>query len=1085
MVSESLSSPTSDSDDTKKSFDFTGEIKRLNESGVSHRRSFIDQLEHAFKTPAKVDLRYGFEVEGEESFYRLVNAEEEVPPVPKLDPKYLSVGSALGAQDHGPVEDEEEEEEETHSNRWSRGDGELNRSFRFGGMSSQQSFVEDASMDMDVASETKPVLTLSDILPPPGHSPASSMSATEEDSMVLRSIYDKAHEMNPIIEPMAPMPRPRVNSDTSVHRMSTRFSRDSFFGPSARSSVASFTGFESFEQVRRGFEFHDYRPNFYPPAHGSTSFNTMASRRVLHSKHESTFSVASISSVGHVLNHGVADPFDYGLPTLAERPSSENLSCLSGSVDDTFSFMHHLPQRQRADSDASTSSFYFRAPPAFANSSAYQEHRRRESAMSVNSIAPPISLYNKSFGGNRSHHARNDSFANKSRHTRNDSFANRSYHARGDSFANRSHHVRDDSTGSFSSLAHSYAVHGANGGRAAWARHRQDASVDSVASDFSAMRLGRPGLGDKMFETAAPGGPLTSIMASPLEDQEDRDYSYSGRYGSSYDSLMDGTQQSSAEPDSLFEQTGYKSELVSDDSVFFDASSRCVVQRQMPRVQGQPHGQLFRPVSVMSFASDHPEEHHDDTMISMLGGGHVRRMSVGSVVNGSPCVNKRKYSHLRSEYANQDVRESPKKARLVEKPSFAPSVASTASFNFGEERMIRVSKGHFHRDSLEENCLTGEGEDYSGTFRFSQVFPKPLPARSRSSTVTTSSSGGDTPPLSSYDSSSQSEAGSVSSIDLAHINSLLANATHPVTVGSRARARARGSGHRRLSQAHMSRSSVYETIEEEQPSSVHNSPAVPAKTSASPAVRQAVYIVDPASPEYNMWDDEQGVEIMRRYYALRDEASDAVAESQKTWHDTPFSLFALQSFAIPQHQTGMEALLEHSIKNYGPLPYRLRQRTQSRTSSRASPYPSPSVRSIKSASLEVHRPSPRVQEVQKNVTLAEAPALPLQSIRQNSNLPQSRAPPLPSHKPWESPEVLKPAASLKENGLPRTRVASGTRRAALGWSKRSNGPKSSTGQKENVGVAQGTVTTPGDSLRINRPRPKGRPTPASARFARV
>lgn len=259
---------------------------------------------------------------------------------------------------------------------------------------------------------------------------------------------------------------------------------------------------------------------------------------------------------------------------------------------------------------------------------------------------------------------------------------------------------------------------------------------------------------------------------------------------------------------------------------------------------------------------------------------------------------------------------------------------------------------------------------------------------------------------------------------------------------------------------------------------MHNSPAVPAKTSASPAVRQAVYIVDPASPEYNMWDDEQGVEIMRRYYALRDEASDAVAESQKTWHDTPFSLFALQcklrsleimttvelmsrfpAFAIPQHQTGMEALLEHSIKNYGPLPYRLRQRTQSRTSSRASPYPSPSVRSIKSASLEVHRPSPRVQEVQKNVTLAEAPALPLQSIRQNSNLPQSRAPPLPSHKPWESPEVLKPAASLKENGLPRTRVASGTRRAALGWSKRSNGPKSSTGQKENVGVAQGTVTT--------------------------
>ena len=47
-------------DDTKKSFDFTGEIKKLNESGASHRRSFVEQLEHAFRTPAKIDLHYGF-----------------------------------------------------------------------------------------------------------------------------------------------------------------------------------------------------------------------------------------------------------------------------------------------------------------------------------------------------------------------------------------------------------------------------------------------------------------------------------------------------------------------------------------------------------------------------------------------------------------------------------------------------------------------------------------------------------------------------------------------------------------------------------------------------------------------------------------------------------------------------------------------------------------------------------------------------------------------------------------------------------------------------------------------------------------
>ncbi|KAJ7585441.1 hypothetical protein C8J56DRAFT_1087354 [Mycena floridula] len=42
--------------DTKKSFDFTGELKKLNESGVSDRRSFVEQLENVFKMPAKIDL---------------------------------------------------------------------------------------------------------------------------------------------------------------------------------------------------------------------------------------------------------------------------------------------------------------------------------------------------------------------------------------------------------------------------------------------------------------------------------------------------------------------------------------------------------------------------------------------------------------------------------------------------------------------------------------------------------------------------------------------------------------------------------------------------------------------------------------------------------------------------------------------------------------------------------------------------------------------------------------------------------------------------------------------------------------------
>ena len=61
--SRSLPSPTTTSEDnTKQSFDFTGELRKLNELGASDRRGFVEQLEDAFRTPAMVDLRYGSEV---------------------------------------------------------------------------------------------------------------------------------------------------------------------------------------------------------------------------------------------------------------------------------------------------------------------------------------------------------------------------------------------------------------------------------------------------------------------------------------------------------------------------------------------------------------------------------------------------------------------------------------------------------------------------------------------------------------------------------------------------------------------------------------------------------------------------------------------------------------------------------------------------------------------------------------------------------------------------------------------------------------------------------------------------------------
>ena len=238
------------------------------------------------------------------------------------------------------------------------------------------------------------------------------------------------------------------------------------------------------------------------------------------------------------------------------------------------------------------------------------------------------------------------------------------------------------------------------------------------------------------------------------------------------------------------------------------------------------------------------------------------------------------------------------------------------------------------------------------------MFTRPAPAaRSRSSTCT-SSSGGDTPPLSSSDGSSNS-GGSQSSIDFSEINLGFSNATHPMStvVRNRARTRARGTGHRRrYSKSHISRSSVYETIKEE--ISNASSPAQPKRS--SPTTRQPVFVLDSDTvsvhlkPEESTWDDEHGITTLRKYYALRDEAETAVVESKRTWLDPPFSLSALQSrccfflhsfcliassaFQAPGSPAGMQALPEHSVQSYRPLPSELRSR-RVRTSSRPSPCP--------------------------------------------------------------------------------------------------------------------------------------------------
>ncbi|KAH6911246.1 hypothetical protein BKA70DRAFT_1460494 [Coprinopsis sp. MPI-PUGE-AT-0042] len=1150
-LSASCSSSSSDGhgndlENTKTSFDFTGEYARLNQSG--DRLSFVEQLESAFKTPAKVDLDFNSDM------FKIGFGIEDAPPVPDL-PKSLrrivedesSVEESMEGSMEGSLEESVEDSMEAFklrigsrqattnntflssnsisSSRSRASDGELNRSFRFGGFSSSQGSSSSPveKVEVDGQFDSKIELTLSDIIPSPRHAREisfhSSMLDDYEDSG-LKSMLSKEDEL-PVKElpplPASIAPQAMNNSDDVFSDSSRETKRISFVPLTRPSSNVSFAGMDSFDEVRRGFEFHDYRPAFYPAEATALPTGPSGGRYSHRKAQDSVWSIASVSSYGHVLRDGAADPFDYGMapPVISMEGSMEGTDYtdsmsfeMSTNVDDTFSFIKNRPAghgRRRVDSDAS--SFYF-------------THRRRESNWSVSSIPgipgmpppPPISMFT------------------------------------------RGHHRKTSSVTSASSIALSYAMHGAMGGRAILARHRRETSMDSMMEEDHSMHrrsFARPGLGDKMFETSAnyldaiAGSPSGSIDLNHLngaDQTSNRDSEGSFDY---YDSILDNTQQEHAgrvivssyeQPsisvveDSLFDKSGVRSE-VSSDCVFGDSNSNADRARRLPNAQ-------FRPLSLISNQSAHDSMHEDDTMISMIGGGHVRRLSVGSQIEASPCVRIEKrrprQRHratarmvyqgtqlVRIDANGNEVRDSKAGGKLhniVEKPS----IASTSSMTFGDNRMGNARRGLLERQSLEASCLVAEGEDNSLSYEAVPVFTRPMPAgRQRSSTQSScttsseSSSGIDTPPLSPSDGSMS--GGSMSSIDLLDLGSMLVNTTNPVSslAAARTRAIANGTGHRRryshAQRMSISRASHYETIEEESNASSSECDT-PNRSLAASVTKKldssineeptAIYVVDSDSQsiisvdQETSWDDERGIMAMRKFYTLKDEAHVTVEESRRQWEDTPFSVYALQTFDPPRNPDGMKALLEQSVRTYIPLPAELR-RMRSRKGSRPSPYPQ--TRTFKTSTTSINSPPiiamPSPASFKAKATGAGTP-LKQRSI---NTLGVSPAPALPQFKlgnlkPMSPFTVRVNDSPLKENkkkmsngstdgSFVRPRVPSAVRRSALGWTKRSNGPKSSMENKENAG--QGLASTPGDNLRINRPRPRGRTPGSQARPIRV
>ena len=545
--------------DTRKSFDFTSELKSLSESAGSHRRSFVEQLENAFRTPAKYDLDGFDHFEPEEvpsmppiphHTSRRNLSDESVEPNAVVSSPVFSLlpspeiiiskkpTSAASLHDLSQVRLQESSPSPKSSY------GQLNLNFKFGG----------SSHSTELAASSQ--LTLSDIIPSPSHARSLSMGSLQDNGLPQQSAVPQSTSA-PSSYPSA---RRRSNSDSSLrHPMHGDSRVDTCSLHSRASSQISFKGLESFDEIRRGFEFVENRPAFYPPP----SFNNRCNQM----PRDSMISIASVSSYGMVINPGVKDPFDYGYQS---RPASGEMSAfmtMSTSVDDTFSFIRRGPRRKRVDSDSS--SFYFRAPGTSRISRPLKSQFHRDSIIST--IAPPVSIYNRSFGMHRG----------------------------------------IDSASVVGSDAHGCAANGLAGGdRTSWApSHRRELSADSVMSDIS-VRVPRPTLGDKMLDSRHDYClPLTSITASPPESVPS-DHSYRGvRSRGSFDSIMDERQSYSR--DSIMDQSNRRASTT--ESVFGQDGSRSM---------HSPLGQ-FRiyddpTFSLFSAEGDSGEvRREDDTMISV------------------------------------------------------------------------------------------------------------------------------------------------------------------------------------------------------------------------------------------------------------------------------------------------------------------------------------------------------------------------------------------------------------------------------------------------------------------------------------
>ena len=164
----------------------------------------------------------------------------------------------------------------------------------------------------------------------------------------------------------------------------------------------------------------------------------------------------------------------------------------------------------------------------------------------------------------------------------------------------------------------------------------------------------------------------------------------------------------------------------------------------------------------------------------------------------------------------------------------------------------------------------------------------------------------DTSPLS-ISGGSSVNSGSQYSIDVAQLNDMLSDTGDTVmgagtatgTATVRARPRPRGQVHLNRLSFPNNRSSVYETIVEESGSpprenAVFKAPEHKNEVAPKP-LEPAVHIVQWDDDLDGQHEEDDTGPVLRRFYALKNEALEILLASRREWVDTPMSLFALQS----------------------------------------------------------------------------------------------------------------------------------------------------------------------------------------------